>query len=77
MYEIFNKGIEIPDFKKCITTPIPSMKNAKRMPTVSHANLVSHASKIITNILLHRIEDKINDIQGDDQFVLIRAFDIK
>lgn len=66
--EIYVTG-EIPkDFEQTILIPIPKKHRAQRCEDHRTLSLLSHASKIITRIIYHRIERKAEDIISEEQF---------
>ncbi|KAI5692524.1 hypothetical protein M8J77_008381, partial [Diaphorina citri] len=72
LYMIINKMYEtgtIPsDFAKCIIIPIPKKAKAQTCEQFRTLSLTSHASKILTRIVLRRIEKNIDNYLTDDQF---------
>lgn len=65
---IYKTG-ELPkDFVKCIIVPIPKKSNARSCQQYRTLSLVCHASKIVTRIIMKRIEKQIDENLSDDQF---------
>ena len=65
---IYDKGKWPEDFLKSILIPLEKKKNAVRCEDFRTISLTSHASKIILRIMTKRIERKIEDFLGKDQF---------
>ena len=72
LFELVNKIYdtgELPDdFKKCLILPLPKKPSAKRCEQYRTISLVVHASKVLTTILLRRLEMKVEGLLSDDQF---------
>ena len=66
--EIYETGDIPSDYQKCIMIPIPKKTSANRCEQYRTLSLVSHASKILTSIVLSRIEDKVETLLSEDQF---------
>jgi len=65
---MYDEG-EIPDdFTDCLITPIPKRGRAQSCDQCRTLSLVSHAYKILTLIVLKRIERKIENTLTNDQF---------
>lgn len=56
------------DFLEVTMIPLQKKKNAKKCSDYRTISLISHAAKIMTRILTKRIEKKIEEVLGDDQF---------
>ncbi|VVC46280.1 Reverse transcriptase domain [Cinara cedri] len=72
IYEMIKKCYEtgqVPsDFTKCIIVPIPKKTTAKTCEQHRTLNLISHASKILTRIVLKRMEPVIDELLTEEQF---------
>lgn len=72
IYEMIKKCYEtgqVPsDFTKCIMIPIPKKITAKTCEQHRTISLIAHASKIITRIVLKRMERVIDELITEDQF---------
>lgn len=72
IYEMIKKcyenGQEPSDFTKCIIVPIPKKTTAKTCEQHRTLSLISRASKILTRIVLKRIERVIDELITEDQF---------
>ena len=70
--ELINTIYETGDWPKDFTevTMIPLKKKMQATKCSDHRtiSLISHTAKIIANILRRRIERKIEDVLGEDQF---------
>lgn len=56
------------DLTKCLIIPIPKKARAQTCEQYRTLSLISHASKVLTRIIMRRIETKIDGILTDDQF---------
>uniref|UniRef100_A0A8D8XEA4 Craniofacial development protein 2 n=1 Tax=Cacopsylla melanoneura TaxID=428564 RepID=A0A8D8XEA4_9HEMI len=65
---IYETGIVPSDFTKCLIIPIPKKARAQTCDQYRTLSLTSHASKILTRIILRRIETLIDNSLTDDQF---------
>ncbi|VVC30385.1 Endonuclease/exonuclease/phosphatase,Reverse transcriptase domain [Cinara cedri] len=66
--EIFNSG-ELPlNFTKCKIIPIPKKATANKCDQYRTISLLTHVSKILTIIILRRMEYTIEAILSEDQF---------
>ena len=52
----FSKDIQIPDWKRSVFIPIPEKGNAKECSNYRTITLISHASKVMLNILQARLQ---------------------
>ncbi|KAL1446687.1 hypothetical protein WDU94_006588 [Cyamophila willieti] len=66
--QIYEEGNILEDFAKCKICVIPKKTGTTKCNEHRTLSLLSHASKILTNILINRIEDKIEVTLSDDQF---------
>uniref|UniRef100_A0A8D8Z0H2 Craniofacial development protein 2 n=1 Tax=Cacopsylla melanoneura TaxID=428564 RepID=A0A8D8Z0H2_9HEMI len=66
--KIYDTGIMPTDFTQCIIIPIPKKARAKSCDQYRTLSLTSHASKILTRIILKRIETNIDNYLTEDQF---------
>ena len=65
---IYRTGDVPGDFKQCIIIPLPKKASANKCEQYRTLSLISHASKILTFIILKRIEGKVEAMLTDDQF---------
>ncbi|KAI5718650.1 hypothetical protein M8J77_024598 [Diaphorina citri] len=65
---MYDTGTIPADFTKCIIIPIPKKAKAQTCDQYRTLSLTSHASKILTRIILRRIEKNIDNFLTDDQF---------
>uniref|UniRef100_A0A8D8R613 Craniofacial development protein 2 n=1 Tax=Cacopsylla melanoneura TaxID=428564 RepID=A0A8D8R613_9HEMI len=66
--QIYEEGNILEDFTKCKICVIPKKTGTTKCNEHRTLSLLSHASKILTNIIINRIEDKIEMTLSDDQF---------
>lgn len=66
--EIYETGDIPEDFQECKMVMLPKKANSKKCENFRTLSLLSHASKILTNIVKKRIQDKIDSNLGCDQF---------
>ena len=60
---------ELPeDFEKTVLVPIPKSKHAQKCQDYRTISLTTHASKILTRIIYHRLEKRIEENLSEDQF---------
>lgn len=65
---IYKTGQIPSDFTKCLIIPIPKKARAQTCEQYRTLSLISHASNVLTRIIMRRIETKIDEILTDDQF---------
>ncbi|KAL1447191.1 hypothetical protein WDU94_013942 [Cyamophila willieti] len=68
IHQIYETGEMPTDFTQCKITVIPKKAGTNKCSEHRTLSLISHASKILTNIMIKRIEDKIEATLTDDQF---------
>jgi len=66
--ECYETGQVPSDFTKCIIVPIPKKTMAKTCEQHRTPSLIAHASKILTRIVLKRMERVIDEFLTEDQF---------
>ncbi|KAI5743600.1 hypothetical protein M8J77_020048 [Diaphorina citri] len=66
--KIYDTGIWPEDLVKTILVPLPKKPNATECKDYRTISFICHLTKAITKILMKRIEGKIEDNMGDDQF---------
>jgi len=68
LYRIYETG-KIPElFSKCIIVPILKKARANTSEQYRTLSLLSHASKILTRIVLRQIENTVDSLLTEDQF---------
>jgi len=65
---IYNTGEWPHDFTEVTTIALKKKTKATRCSDYRTISLIAHTAKIIAKILRRRIEKKIEDVLGDDQF---------
>jgi len=69
MIKKFYETGQVPsDFTKCIIVPIQKKTTEKTCEQHRTLSLISHASKILTQIVLKRMEQVIDELLTEDQF---------
>uniref|UniRef100_A0A8D9A6I6 Craniofacial development protein 2 n=1 Tax=Cacopsylla melanoneura TaxID=428564 RepID=A0A8D9A6I6_9HEMI len=68
IHEIYETGEMPTDFTQCKISVIPKKAGTNKCSEHRTLSLISHSSKILTNIMIKRIEDKIEATLTDDQF---------
>lgn len=66
--QIYETGTLPADFTKCAVIPLPKKPGTRKCEQHRTLSLVSHASKILTNILLRRLTTVVEESITDDQF---------
>jgi hypothetical protein len=66
--DIYEQGVWPADFTRGILIPIPKKINAVECEDHRTINLICHASKIILKILTKRVESKVREYIGQNQF---------
>lgn len=66
--ECYNTGTLPPDFIKSKTITLPKKGNATECGNYRTIALLSHASKILLNIIKNRLKDKVDRHLSEDQF---------
>ncbi|KAI5746408.1 hypothetical protein M8J77_003278 [Diaphorina citri] len=66
--QIYDSGIWPEDLLKTILVPIPKKPNATECKEFRTISFICHLTKAITRILIKRIESKIEQHLGEDQF---------
>lgn len=66
--EMYQKGVWPEDFTRVVIIPLPKKENAVDCGDHRTISLISHASKIMLKILTKRIEAKVRDFIGRNQF---------
>ncbi|KAI5738261.1 hypothetical protein M8J77_004739 [Diaphorina citri] len=65
---IYNTGKWPKDLLKTILVPLPKKTNAKECKEYRTISCICHLTKAVTRIILKRIENKIEENMGEDQF---------
>ena len=66
--KMYDTGIVPTDFNKCIIIPIPKTLRAQNCDQFRTLSLTTHASKVLTSIILRRMEKILDNYLTDDQF---------
>ena len=66
--KIYDTGVWPQELLKTILVPLPKKGNAKECKDFRTISFICHATKAVTRIILKRIEKKIEENMGDDQF---------
>ncbi|KAL1446126.1 hypothetical protein WDU94_014018 [Cyamophila willieti] len=66
--QIYDTGIWPEDLLKTVLVPLPKKPNATQCKDFRTISFICHLTKAITRILIKRIESKVEEHLGDDQF---------
>lgn len=69
VYRIYETGKIPQDFTKRIIMPIPKKARANTYELYRTLSLLSRSSKILTRIVLRRVENTVDSLLTEDQFI--------